>query len=89
MSLTLNISLDNEQIEKAIIAYISASGIDTKNKNIEVVMIAGRKGSGIKADVSIKPEQLTLDLVVPVEETVEPIEEIEETEESTTNQIFG
>ena len=51
----MNITLNNDEINKAIESFIAHQGIDLYGKDIDIVLITGRKGNGCKAEVSISP----------------------------------
>ena len=79
------IQLKQSEITAALRDYIVAQGINLNGKTVEISFTAGRKESGIYADISIEnagelPDFLTRDpdeglkLVAP-EATPEPVEE--------------
>ena len=49
MSLTLN----DEEIKQAITQYVNKQGIDTTDKEVDVIIKSGRKGNGYTAAVTI------------------------------------
>jgi len=51
----MNITLNNDEINKAIELFIANQGIDLYGKDIDILLINGRKGNGCKAEVSISP----------------------------------
>ena len=86
------IQLKQSEITAALRDYIVAQGINLSGKTVEISFTAGRKESGIYADISIEnagelPDFLTRDpdeglkLVAPVA-TPEPIEEVAVSEEA-------
>lgn len=86
------IQLKQSEITTALRDYIVAQGINLNGKTVEISFTAGRKESGIYADISIEnagelPDFLTSDpdeglkLVVP-EATLEPVEEVAVSEEA-------
>ena len=85
------IQLKQSEITAALRDYIVAQGINLSGKTVEISFTAGRKESGIYADISIEnagelPDFLTRDpdeglkLVAP-EATLEPVEEVVVSEE--------
>ena len=86
------IQLKQSEITAALRDYIVAQGINLSGKTVEISFTAGRKESGIYADISIEnagelPDFLTRDpderlkLVAP-EATPEPVEEVAVSEEA-------
>ena len=86
------IQLKQSEITAALRDYIVAQGINLSGKTVEISFTAGRKESGIYADISIEnagelPDFLTRDpdeglkLVSP-EATLEPVEEVAVSEEA-------
>ena len=86
------IQLKQSEITAALRDYIVAQGINLNGKTVEISFTAGRKESGIYADISIEnagelPDFLTRDpdeglkLVAP-EATLEPVEEVAVSEEA-------
>ena len=86
------IQLKQSEITAALRDYIVAQGINLTGKTVEIAFTAGRKESGIYADISIEnagelPDFLTRDpdeglkLVAPAA-TPEPVEEAAITEEA-------
>lgn len=49
----MDISLNNDEIQEAIVNYINTKGISTSGKDVEINIVAGRKGNGLKAEVAI------------------------------------
>ena len=47
------LNLDGDDLNQAILTYITECGIDLDNKDINITMTAGRKGNGHKAEVTI------------------------------------
>ena len=67
----MQITLDHQEIEKAIIEYVEHQGITLTGQNTEVTMIAGRGTNGYSANVRINPQQANGD-TPPVTDTVQP-----------------
>jgi len=53
MNIVLN--LDAKDINKAVLAHITKSGIDVANKDINIAISIGRKGAGPRAEVTLTP----------------------------------
>ena len=53
------IQLKQKEIEKALAMYIEAQGISLVNKTVYVAFTAGRKDSGLTADVEIEQTSST------------------------------
>ena len=70
----MNITLNSNETNEAIISHISRQGITTDNKSIVVTFTAGRKGNGHRAEVEINDKALTtaLEEVCTEEPVVEP-----------------
>lgn len=81
----ISISLDNKEINEAITEYIASKGADIAKKKVTILAVAGRKGSGIRAEILISPESPKSkdSIAEPVEEQVDIEEAIEEAPEST------
>lgn len=71
----MQIQLKQVEIIAALKQYITQQGIDLKGKSVNIAFTAGRKESGITADLSIEdvdipgfsePEPVGLSLVTPV-----------------------
>lgn len=62
------ITLNNEEILQAITAYIVNMGVSTDNADVNIDVLKGRKGTGLKATIEITS-------VAPVT-LVEDIEEV-------------
>lgn len=86
------IQLKQSEITTALRDYIVAQGINLNGKTVEISFTAGRKESGIYADISIEnagelPDFLTRDpdeglKQVAPEATTEPVEEVAVSEEA-------
>lgn len=50
----MNINLKQSEIESAIQGYINAQGISLHNKDVSINFTAGRKNSGLSAEVTIE-----------------------------------
>lgn len=79
----MNISLNNEEIEIAIINYIESQGISMECKIPVVNVIAGRGDNGFRAEVDIREE-------IPSTAVIENStpETAEEKEEDTNSSLF-
>lgn len=51
----MNISLNNTEIEEALVYYIKSQGVDLSDKTINVTLIAGRGANGHSANIAIEP----------------------------------
>lgn len=51
----MNISLNNSEIEEALVHYIRSQGIDLADKAIGVTLVAGRGANGHSANIAIDP----------------------------------
>lgn len=49
----MNITLNQEEIKEALVAYVGNQGIALEGKSIGVSMVAGRKGNGYSAEIAI------------------------------------
>lgn len=74
----ISISLDNKEINEAITEYIASKGADIAKKKVTILAVAGRKGSGIRAEILISPPNP--DKETPTEEQVDIEEAIENSE---------
>lgn len=61
MNIVLN--LNENDINKAVLAYVAKSGIDVANKDIDVDISVGRKGSGPRAEVTLTTKKTAEDYV--------------------------
>jgi hypothetical protein len=50
----MQIQLKQKEIETALKLYVSRQGIDLKGKNVTIDFTAGRKDSGLSADIVIE-----------------------------------
>jgi hypothetical protein len=62
----MQINLKQAEIVSALKAYIAAKGIDLTSKTVEIDFTAGRKNTGLSADITIE------DFVVPMSAFEEP-----------------
>jgi hypothetical protein len=56
---TMNVQLNQTEIETAIRQYVNTQGIDLRNKTLAVEFTSGRKANGLSAELVI------LDVVIP------------------------
>ena len=92
----MQITLNQSEIEKGIVAYISNAGIDTQHKEVTIKLTAGRKpNGGYTATVDITPlgtssigkAKIKAEKVSPIESIVEePKESVEDDEDEA---LFG
>ena len=76
----MNIQLKQVEIVAALTGYLATQGINLLNKEVTIDFTAGRKASGITADITIEdsvPPALDVEPVDPatVEVTPEPVVE--------------
>jgi hypothetical protein len=57
----MQIQLKQPEIVEAIIGYLTNQGIDMSVKSVQIAFTAGRKGSGISAEVSIQESVMDSD----------------------------
>lgn len=50
----MQVTLKQTDIEKSLKDYITAQGIRTEGKKVEIVFTAGRRGTGVTAEISIE-----------------------------------
>lgn len=77
----MQIQIKQNEIEKAIIQFLTEAGINTTDKQIDISFTAGRKNSGLTADVEINDVKFTPAAQVKAEEVKQP-----EVVESNTEQ---
>jgi hypothetical protein len=82
----MQIQLRQKEIETAIKLFVSQQGINLTNKTIDIVFTAGRKESGISAEMTIEDvcsvlgnctvsnQTVVASLVKPEENTITPAE---------------
>ena len=63
----MQINLKQAEIVSALKAYIAAKGIDLTGKTVEIDFTAGRKNTGLSADIVIE------DFVIPMSAFDEPV----------------
>ena len=51
----MQITLNHQEIEEAIVSFLNVQGIITENKATKVTLVAGRKENGHSATVTILP----------------------------------
>lgn len=97
----MQITLNQDEIEKAIITFVASQGISITGKNVDVTLIAGRAPNGMSASINISnddrpsntPTPRTME--IPVEATVVEVSEPEEDlstktdEEIAPRPLFG
>ena len=81
MEIVLN--LTNQEIEEALLTYISDAGIDMEDKTTVIAVTAGRKGNGLRAEITINPKStsnsgLNTDIVIDTSITGQVPEPVEE-----------
>ena len=86
----MQITLNQSEIENAIITFVGSQGIAITGKNVDVTLTAGRGPNGMSASIDIsndaaKPKKIIAE--VAEEEMVIPEEETEEEEKQTP--LFG
>ena len=91
----MRIQLNQSELEKAVVAYISSQGVDISNKSVDVDFTAGRGQNGITVDVDIN-EPGTPSLTMQVSTHSEPAfseenvpEDNSEEEETPAASLFG
>ena len=50
----MQVTLKQTDIEKSLKDYITAQGIRTEGKTVEIVFTAGRRGTGVTAEITIE-----------------------------------
>jgi hypothetical protein len=68
---TLNISLNNAEIEEALVAYIGEQGISISNKAVSVKMTAGRGNNSYSAAIEIAPTTAPVTSITSASEATE------------------
>ena len=63
----MQIQIKQAEIVSAVKRYVASQGIDLVNKTVEVSFTAGRKGTGLSAEVTIE------DFVIPMSAFDEPV----------------
>jgi len=71
----MDITINNAEINKAIVQYVAAQGIDIADKRINVEFTVGRKNNGTTATIYIDSESTDVSENLPTEEIVEEVEE--------------
>lgn len=66
----MQIILKQSDIEKSLKDYITAQGICTESKTVQIVFTAGRRGTGITAELTIKDSAEAAPL--PKQEVISP-----------------
>jgi hypothetical protein len=86
----MNISINNSEIQEALIAYVGTLGIDLKNKTIEVSMVAGRGSNGYSANIGITKSDSGTP-ILQISETITDTINIEKAKEDAPikKPIFG
>lgn len=90
----MQINLKQTEIEAALKGYIAKQGINLKDKEVSISFTAGRKESGISAEVTIEEAQATSstfplgpEIYIQVEEVEETAETVEATEADEENVV--
>ena len=50
----MQVTLKQSDIEKSLKDYITAQGIRTEGKKVEIIFTAGRRGTGVTAEITIE-----------------------------------
>ena len=66
----MQVTLRQSDIEKALKDYITAQGIRTEGKDVQIIFTAGRRGTGITAEIAIEAGAQALGMgdVPPIQE---------------------
>ena len=72
----MQVTLKQTDIEKSLKDYITAQGIRTEGKKVEIIFTAGRRGTGVTAEITIEDVLLGTNpvLVISDECTKTPVE---------------
>ena len=71
----MQVTLKQSDIEKSLKDYITAQGIRTEGKKVEIIFTAGRRGTGVTAEITIEDVLLGTNpvLVISDECTKSPV----------------
>lgn len=86
----MNINLKQNEIESAIKGYVLSQGISLNNKEVSISFTAGRKNSGISAEITIEDSSAKPTLICTVEAEdgeQEPLEVQENVEDTTVEEV--
>ena len=80
----MQVTLKQTDIEKSLKDYITAQGIRTEGKTVEIVFTAGRRGTGVTAEISIEDAKANQEKVYTREIVLEQVIQATVQEEETT-----
>ena len=69
----MNLNLKQAEIVDALKQYVSKQGFSLQGKSVKISFTAGRKDSGLSADVSIEDQDIPGVEEAPVAEVVKPV----------------
>lgn len=84
----MEIRLNDAEIRAAIFMFINQQGISTKNKEVDISLIAGRSGNGHSALVDIREEGTAKAPARPPEAAAEAMEGADSSETQTLFQTL-
>ena len=61
----MQITLNQEEIEKAIITFVGNQGISITGKHVDVTLIAGRAPNGMSASINISNDDTPSNILTP------------------------
>jgi hypothetical protein len=86
------VTLNQDEIEAAIVHFVNSHAVNTTDKTISIGLVAGRKGNGFSANVSISNDKTPAAVHVLSEAIDEDTSEaviVDDEEELETTNIFG
>lgn len=61
----MQITLNQDEIEKAIITFVGNQGISITGKHVDVTLIAGRAPNGMSASINISNDDAPSNAIIP------------------------
>jgi hypothetical protein len=86
----MQITLNQDEIEKAIITFVGNQGISITGKHVDVTLIAGRAPNGMSASINISNDDAPTNIPTPrpkfLSQSAATVVEISEESESKTDE---
>jgi hypothetical protein len=76
----MQITLNQDEIERAIITFVGNQGISITGKNVDVTLIAGRAPNGMSATINISNDDMPTSTPTPRKAAAPTVVEVTEVE---------
>lgn len=82
----MQITLNQDEIERAIITFVGNQGISITGKNVDVTLIAGRAPNGMSATINISNDDVPSNVPTPRKPAAPTVIEVCEPEPTPVNE---